>query len=244
MSGFLKHGLICLLVLCATGLFLGFGNDITLSDKKGVHLPMPLELRGWKGKPISYCHDPVCYRKVPQVDREAEGCQYCGKEVFQVNFGEQMILSADTEFYKTRYDRRDGVQIESGITLCGKDRSSIHRPEVCITSQDWEIMYQETVQFDIPGREPLSVRVLDLSNKQEGKEDQHTYYAYWFVGSDRETADHMQRILWMASDRLLKGLSHRWAYVYLQGDRDPRTREHIEQLGDLLSELVPAVSGS
>ena len=38
-------------------------------------------------------------------------------------------------------------------------------------------------------------------------------YVYWFVADRELTADHLQRMWWMARDLIRQGTLQRWAYV-------------------------------
>ena len=40
-------------------------------------------------------------------------------------------------------------------------------------------------------------------------------FAYWFVGKDRVTPYHWQRIYWTAKDRIFYNTNHRWAYILI-----------------------------
>ena len=68
-----------------------------------------------------------------------------------------------------------------------------------------------------------------------------SYYAYWFVGKDRETASHFVRMAWMGYDRVFRGVSHRWAYIALAGQRVPGSEAHHQTVADFASQLHPAL---
>jgi hypothetical protein len=69
----------------------------------------------------------------------------------------------------------------------------------------------------------------------------YSFYAYWFVGKDRETASHVQRMIWMAADRIFRGVSHRWAYIAIYGHRVPGSNAHIQLLADFIALFRPAI---
>jgi hypothetical protein len=43
----------------------------------------------------------------------------------------------------------------------------------------------------------------------------NSIFLYWFVGKDRVTPYHWQRIYWTAKDRVLHNTNHRWAYILI-----------------------------
>jgi hypothetical protein len=77
--------------------------------------------------------------------------------------------------------------------------------------------------------------------REDGTPAPTSYYAYWFVGKDRETASHIPRMVWMGYDRVLHGVSHRWAYIALAGTRAPGSDAHLQTIADFASQLHPAL---
>jgi len=69
------------------------------------------------------------------------------------------------------------------------------------------------------------------------------YYAYWFVGKDRETPHHLERMFWMAYDRIVRNVAHRWAYLSVAGIRDVvGGRLYIEEIKDFVRDFYPQIS--
>ena len=58
------------------------------------------------------------------------------------------------------------------------------------------------------------------------------------MGKDRETASHLWRMYWMGYDRVVHGVSHRWAYIAMSGDRgiDSRFDDFEFNLGKTIAE--------
>ena len=61
------------------------------------------------------------------------------------------------------------------------------------------------------------------------------------MGKDRETASHLARMAWMGYDRVFRGVSHRWAYIALAGQRQPGSEAHLQTVADFASQLHPAL---
>lgn len=183
------------------------------------------------------------------------GLDWFGKET-PISAAEEEILPDDTGFSRKQYfnldDRRKQVFIS--IVLSGRDRSSIHRPEVCLVGQGWTQLGSYAHTFDIPAMEggALEVTVLEIertlrdTNGQvirdaEGNEVKWpSIFAYWFVGADRLASTHLERVLGGALDRLISNDSHRWAYVIAQSDFYYDSREEaFARIEEVLQELVP-----
>ena len=144
-----------------------------------------------------------------------------------------------------RYLHPSGRRLYSSIVLSGKERSSIHRPQVCLVGQGNEIVKSTVIQVPLEGREPLDVMVLDMIRRvRVGDQtvEHPQYYAYWFVGKGRETASHIQRMIWMASDRIFRNVAHRWAYISVSGVREESGESHHQEVKGFLEDLYPQIS--
>ena len=157
-----------------------------------------------------------------------------------MNYAEKSMLPADTGLIRKYYERDGAQPISASIVLSGNDRSSIHRPQVCMTANGYEIANETLLRIPLgEGRAPLEVMVLDMDRPRAGGGTETIYYAYWFVGKGRETASHIQRMVWMATDRIFRGISHRWAYIAFSAPRDPNSDAHLQQIANFASALHP-----
>lgn len=136
---------------------------------------------------------------------------------------EREILPPDTGYSRRNYValHQPGRQVFLSIVLSGRDRTSIHRPEMCVTGQGWTIKGSFAHRFDYPGHPEAGLPVTVLRLEQEVGRDGRmvpSLLAYWFVSSNRVVATHVERMLLGAWDRLRYGRADRWAYVLLQTD--------------------------
>ena len=69
----------------------------------------------------------------------------------------------------------------------------------------------------------------------------HIFYAYWFIGKGRLCATHVQRMFWMAYDRIAHGVNHRWAFVAVTGERDPSSDAYLQVVADFVARLHPQI---
>jgi hypothetical protein len=185
---------------------------------------------------------------IPGVDMQLPDTigNYLGFDSDVTN-AEKTILPKDTEFAKKRYIGPALSDITCEIVLVGKYRLSIHRPELCMTAQGWNIVEQQSYSIPVQDRSPQEVRVLTLS-RAEGGHSFTSYYVYWFVGQNKTTASHLQRYFFSAWDRMVNGVNHRWAYVIVSGliptEQIPTPAlkaKLLQQLLDFSKELIPRV---
>jgi len=141
------------------------------------------------------------------------------------------ILAEDTEFAKAlcRNPRRgeyssDGQpvfdQADLSVVLSGHDlNSSIHRPERCMPAQGHDIVSSRNVTLKLANGKTITVRRLrsiqTLTNPSNRKQYVHfdCVNYYFFVGHDRIEHDHLHRTLSDITDRIVRGIDQRWAYV-------------------------------
>lgn len=237
--------LILIGLMILTALALAFTVDVTLSDQAGVHLQLPAQVDEWNGDELRYSHDrdnPKQYRAseldLPDIDPET------GEKLFTMSYAEYEALPHDTEFIKSIYTNSVDGNLFVSIVLSGRERNSIHRPQRCLVGQGNTIMGSEVVEIPLEGRKPLTVEILKTERRyrnQDGEMDiYYGYYAYWFVGQGRETHSHYVRMFWLAWDRVVHSVAHRWAYIAVSGERADETSEDYKQtMTEFVQKLYP-----
>lgn len=153
---------------------------------------------------------------------------------------ERAVLPADTGFSRKNYvslrDRREQVFVS--LVLSGRDRTSIHRPELCLVGQGWTIAGRELREWAVPGRPPVPATVLRIEREVAVRGEVvrvPALFVYWFVGADRVVASNWERVLHTSLDRLKHGQSHRWAYVAMQTtalDGEAAARRRLQEVMD------------
>jgi hypothetical protein len=226
-------------VLAVAGWFMVNKTGVANTDEAGIVLALPERVGPWQGHDLVNCPDEACARVFVDVP-PGTPCPACGKPLQYMNHAEKRMLPADTGLVRKYYER-DGTQpVNVNVVLSGDDRSSIHRPQVCMTANGYEIVNDTLLRIPLgEGREPLDVMVLDMDRTGADGRVETIYYAYWFVGKGRETASHVRRMVWMATDRVLRGVSHRWAYIAFSAPRDPQTDAHLQQIANFAAALHP-----
>jgi len=234
------HYLILLVLLALTSMALAFSIDTSTSDEAGINPSLPDRVGLWVGDEIRFCLNPE-HQKIYAASQleDLTVCPDCGGQLGSMTLIEKSMLPADTVIVKKRYKHPDGRHIIATIVMSGKERASIHRPERCLVGQGSEIEDSHIISVPVVGRGPFDVRILDMLRHvrvQGVPRSYGSYYAYWFVGKDRETASHNARLFWMAADRVLHNKSHRWAYIAFSGDRD--TEHDSEAYRDEIREFA------
>jgi hypothetical protein len=130
------------------------------------------------------------------------------------------MLPPDTSFGQRAYRGEDGFRSLLNVVLMGSSRSSIHKPQICLTGQGWTIndaaSHVEQVPMTRPFPYELPVMRLEASREVQLNGQsvlERGIYVYWFVDAERYTAEHAHRMLWMAHDMVFKNELDRWAYV-------------------------------
>jgi hypothetical protein len=128
-------------------------------------------------------------------------------------------LPKDTTYGQRVYRDTNGFQIYATAVLMRTDRTTIHQPQYCLTGQGWGTVSEEqtTIGMEKPVRYDLPITKMKLRKAYRAQDGQEHEVAavlvYWFVADNQLTADHRQRMWWMARDLLRSGVLQRWAYV-------------------------------
>lgn len=238
-----KPYLVVIGLMVLTSLALAFTVDVNLSDEAGVKVFLPDRVGEWTGDELRFCQAPACQASVFLSDVKEPGvCPKCGGRLHTMTKIEADLLPSDTEIIKKQYTSPRGEIIYASIVMSGRERASIHRPQTCLVGQGNEIVNSSVIDVPMEGRDPLGVMVLDMLHRRrlpDGRQHSYdSYYAYWFVGKDRETPHHLTRMFWMASDRILYNRAHRWAYISVSGNRDPNGA-YKQQIASFVQKMYP-----
>lgn len=155
-------------------------------------------------------------------------------------------LPKDTVYGQRVYEAPDGYWLQSTVVLMGTDRTSIHKPEYCLTGQGFQVasIERDAVEISQPHRYELPVVKMILTREATSPDGQRfkqsALFVYWFVADDQLTADHNERMLWMARDQVTRGLLQRWAYVSCFTICNPgQERVVYSRMRDWISASVP-----
>jgi exosortase len=161
---------------------------------------------------------------------------------------EREVLPADTGFSRKTYvsllDRR--VQVFLSIVLSGRDRTSIHRPEICLVGQGWTITGRRQHAFRRPddpkARVPATILRLEreITTTRGEKIKVPAVFAYWFVGADKVVGTNTERVVLTSFDRLRHLQAHRWAYVVAQTLAPDGEEAGLARIQAVLDGTLPA----
>lgn len=174
------------------------------------------------------------------------GVEWTGRPV-AVTPVEREILPPDTGFSrKIFFNHRDpSKQVLVSIVLSGRDRTSIHRPELCLVGQGWTIAGRSEHRFEFPAQAEAVIPATLLQVRREmpganGAAVVPQLTAYWFVSGDAVVASHW-RMLWHdAWNRVAHARSDRWAYVLLQTDAADGETAAVVRMQAVLNDVLPA----
>ena len=118
---------------------------------------------------------------------------------------ELTVLPKDTRIEKLRYESDDGRWFLVSLVAGGASKSSIHRPELCLPAQGFQMCAPETVAVD-----GVSWRTMRLEHRGVAP----LGFAYTFFSQDGyRTASHAMRIVKDVYDRSVRNRIDRWSMV-------------------------------
>jgi hypothetical protein len=148
------------------------------------------------------------------------GTEWIGQRT-EITAVEREVLPADTGFARRNYVNVQSAQaVFFSVVLSGRDRTSIHRPELCLIGQGWSIRDRSRRAFRSASEPGAIVPATVLRTEQVTREGRTmpALTAYWFVSSEGAVATHWERLLRDAWSRVRRGRADRWAYVLMQTD--------------------------
>ena len=132
-------------------------------------------------------------------------------EKLEPSEAELQVLPKDTRFEKRRYTASNGEWMIVSLVYGGKSKSSIHRPELCLPAQGFQMEHPRT--RDVAGRD---WRMIDLT----AGDSPPFGFAYTFFNQEGfRTASHVSRIFRDVVDRSLFNRIDRWVMVTVNASR-------------------------
>ena len=243
---------LTVVILMTTAVFaLAFTVGVKLDFVPGVKMELPEETGDWKGNELRFCHNAeLCDRNYRNTgiyvsDLEIPDiCPECGETLYPMSRAEYEQLPKDTEFVKSSYTNAEGTRVFASVVLSGTARDSIHRPQRCLKGQGNLLDGEYTMEVPMEGRTPLKVRVIKNHRTYQtvdGPVPVYSYYAYWFVGQDRETPYHLGRMFWLAWDRVVRSTANRWAYIAVSGQREEEGNAYEAEIIDFVQHVYPSL---
>jgi len=232
--------------MALTGFALMMHAGAPESSEAGVIAELPERAGNYQGHVRLFCQNESCMRSFLVSElRGNEVCPVCGGKFEETTLGEHRLLPVDTVVKRKEYIDAFGRMISVTIVLSGREQKSIHRPQQCLPAQGYVIEGSKVIPVPIGGRAPLYVMLLDMrktGTAPGGGQRRRLYsFGYWFVGADRETPYHLQRLFWMSVDRIFRNVNHRWAYIAVSTERREGADEHIKRLGGFIAELYSLI---
>jgi len=158
------------------------------------------------------------------------------------------VLPRDTSYGNCRYIAADtNFAARVTVVLMGTDRTSLHKPQFCLTGAGWAINKTEvdTIPMEQPVKYDLPVIKLTVAGQLivEGRPmTAHGVYVYWYVADDALSAapSGSDRMWSIARELVTTGILQRWAYVTYFAVCAPGQEEATyDRLKKLISASVP-----
>lgn len=175
------------------------------------------------------------------------GTEWIGRRA-EISAVERELLPPDTGFSRKTYVAvADGrQQVFLSLVLSGRDRTSIHRPELCLVGQGWTVRDTATVALRRPGAAGGEMPATRLRVDREiatpqGRTRVPQLVVYWFVGGDRMVASHGGRMAVDAWQRVTQARADRWAYVLMQTDAADGEAAAMARLQTVIDGALPGI---
>ena len=137
-------------------------------------------------------------------------------EPVEVSEAERHTLPGDTVFDKRRYESPAGDSFLVSAVIGGRSKRSIHRPELCLPTQGFQMMSPRTVE--VGGVEWHFITLARREAPSMG-------FAYTFFNQDGyRTSSHLRRIFRDVWDRSIRGRIDRWVMLTVYTSVSDETR--------------------
>lgn len=166
---------------------------------------------------------------------------------------EKSILAEGVKIVRNAYLGPGGRQITVTLITSGQGKRELHRPEVCLPGQGWNMAESTPVELKLSDGRTLTATLLRLFSDREISPGvpsrMRAVNLYWYVGSDGTTSpDYYDHIRISYLDAIFKTINHRWSMVSIfspitdsqSADGNPFAEiGAIEEVKNFVQELAP-----
>ncbi|HTI72180.1 MAG TPA: exosortase/archaeosortase family protein [Candidatus Limnocylindria bacterium] len=154
-------------------------------------------------------------------------------------------LPADTTYGRRSYASADGSMLaRATVVLMGSDRTSIHRPEYCLTGFGWDILRSGMTKIPLADGTELEASKFQMVHAAPpGQKGQVSgIYVFWFVADGVRTANAVKR-QWSLVRSMFSGAEvQRWAYIsFFAACRPGEEEVTLEKLQKLIRLTQPEI---
>jgi len=205
----------------------------------------PVRIDSFRGQTPWFCQNDQCLAifggdELAATTNARPVCPRCGQPLARLSLGEKTWLPADTRIVKRNYNRGDGGMLAVTVVVSGKSRLSIHRPEMCLPGQGFQILSTRIRALDLGQGRTLRVNVVKAARTGE----RPIGFLYWFVNPRRETTSHWVRIFSDVWARCVHNRVNRWCMVTVFSNRSLDDPETLQTAGQFLAEWYPRMMHS
>jgi hypothetical protein len=133
---------------------------------------------------------------------------------------EESALPKDTTFGRKLYRDETGFRVQMSAVMMKTDRTSIHRPQMCLFGQGWTIQKTETIDIAVPLPSAYLLKatcVTCIKTVRDPKTQKEfplaSLYIYWFVSEHRMVPGHSDAVWAITQELISTGTLYPWAYV-------------------------------
>ena len=209
---------------------------------------LPHQIPGYTSDHPWFCHNDQCNAQEEESmltakqlqDGDGFKCPLCGGPMRKISAGELRDLPKDTEILKRTYRSPAGNTYFISVVISGKNRGSIHRPELCLPAQGFVMLKTDTCPLRVPGGKPHQARAI-LAQSSSVIPPVQFSLAYWFISREHECSSHAKRILIDIWDRSIRNRINRWAMVSVNATPPLNTQESMEAFEAFLGDFYPRI---
>ena len=215
--------------------------NITLDADNFIAQTLPDKLGHMQGQPVWYCHRQQCLTFFPESEVKSWRdktplCVFCGDELHSISMAEKALLPEDTRMLKRLYQDSNQSWTAS-VVVSGRNRVSIHRPEMCLPGHGYEIISKTPHTLVLENNKKLNVIVYKLTKPSTGD----VGFVNFLASDNMQTSSHLKRICYDIWERSFHNRIHRWSMFTFVSSAPLDNEESLASLQRMLSSWLPQV---
>ncbi len=165
------------------------------------------------------------------------------------------MLAEDVKIMRNYYILGGGANAMCSVVLSGAERRSLHRPEVCLPAQGWNVIDKSVTTLHSEDNRDVDVMLVRMLRDFAGPDGKarrvRALNVFFYVGSEGVTTpDYYDHVYKSYLHSLTRNINHRWALVsfYMPfsetevGQDNPMVElGAIEELREFVAKAIPVI---
>ena len=153
---------------------------------------------------------------------------------------EKNVFEEGVDLSRCLYYAPNGRNVLCTVVRSGPVLRSLHKPEVCLPAQNWNIADTRIQSLTMSDGRPLEIAILNVFRERRDEKGQRLRLrgvnVYWYAGLDRQTASYPWHVCLSHWDNIMRNINHRWCMASFFLTLPEAPADQVDAMQEMMAE--------